>query len=842
MEKQYLRNELKSGQAIRYWQLSDVAEARYDVADRPMQGKMDAFFFLTKHKNFIPHEYPCRTEFIEKFRDKRPEPLVDFSATRWWLPFGSDRVDLSGFWFRPTRMAAWARTFIEVEEGSAARFRLATCGGAILEINGENSRFMAPYGRNLESSAEFSADLNAGLNEIRVYFDDLAERDARFYFQLDYLDGPAATAAMEVPVEAALAAKLERILYGMSFERPAYFTGEVALRLPEALPPRVAAEVDIEGDFMSTERFSRELAVAEGSTRLVVGDANELPADFRHFRLKLSMGGFEAARLIGVEICHAERQGDAPRALAERIEEALDEVAEQAERDSVRAFARLALGRSGPDTDDMIAAMLPAIEDCHDCADFILVPLIWSRTAWPDRIDTELLKRIDRTILDYRYWLDEPGNDVQWYFSENHALLFHTAAYLAGTLLAEAMFRRSGRIGKEQAAVGETRVREWLDHFEQWEMAEWNSAPYFPIDLKGLTALYALAPHVDIRDRAGKAIVRLAEIIARSSHHGMVTASQGRSYEHTLRAGRSLELSGIARLLWGRGWYGRRFHALPQLAVCLRDHGLEIPAEYTAIAVHETGGAQEWCFAQGENKFAALYHYKTRDFAVGSIAGYRWGNWGYQETVVHARLGKKPEAQIWINHPGETILSGYGRPSFWGGCGTLPRVHQYKSLVLADFAAHDGQPDFTHAWFPRDEFDEVVVDGNFALARSGDGLAILIGDREFELMEEGPTRGTELRMTGRGARWLLRLTSVSDGASFYAAGGRFSVLRIEEAGRDFIVRDPEYGTVVFRESGMVEAEGRTLDPKSWTVAGEGRIFAEAGIRPEAGRTPISNLA
>ncbi len=119
MEKQYLRNELKSGQAIRYWQLSDVAEARYDVADRPMQGKMDAFFFLTKHKNFIPHEYPCRTEFIEKFRDKRPEPLVDFSATRWWLPFGSDRVDLSGFWFRPTRMAAWARTFIEVEEGGA---------------------------------------------------------------------------------------------------------------------------------------------------------------------------------------------------------------------------------------------------------------------------------------------------------------------------------------------------------------------------------------------------------------------------------------------------------------------------------------------------------------------------------------------------------------------------------------------------------------------------------------------------------------------------------------------------------------------------------------------------
>ena len=841
MGKQYLRNELKTGQAIRYWQLSDVTEARYDVADQPMQGKMDAFFFLTSHKNFIPHEYPCRTEFIRNFRDRRPVPLADFALTHWWLPFGSDRVDLSGFWFRPTRVAAWARTFIEAKEGGEAKFRLATCGGAILEINGENSQFMAPYGRNLENSAEFFANLNPGLNEIRVYFDDLAERDARFYFQLDYVEGPPATVATEVPVEAAIASKLERILDGMSFERPAFFSGEVAILLPEALPSGISAEVEIEGDFMSTERFSRNIDALEGSTRLVIGNADELPADFRHFRLKLKAGAFEASRLIGVEICHAERQGDAPASLAARIDEALEEVAENAERDTVRAFARLALGRGGADSDDMIAGMLPAIEDCHDCADFILVPLLWSRTAWPEKIDAELRKRIDRAILDYRYWLDEPGNDVQWYFSENHALLFHTAAYLAGTLLPDATFRRSGRSGREQAAIGETRVREWLDHFEKWEMAEWNSAPYFPIDLKGLTALYALAPHADIRDRAGKAIIRLAEIIARSSHHGMVTASQGRSYEHTLRAGRSLELSGIARLLWGRGWYGRRFHALPQLAVCLRDHGLEIPPAYTDIALHEADGAQEWCFAQGENRFAALYHYKTRDFAVGSIAGYRWGNWGYQETIVHARLGKRPEAQIWINHPGETILSGYGRPSFWGGCGTLPRVHQYKSLVLVDFTAHEGQPDFTHAWFPRDEFDEVLVDGNFALARSGEGVAILIGERDFSLVADGPTRGVELRMAGRRARWLLRLASVADGTSLHTAGGRFPTLRIEEAGKDFIVRDPEYGTVVFRESGAVEAEGRTLDPKSWTVGGESRTFAEAAIQPK-GRTPISSVA
>ena len=96
---------------------------------------------------------------------------------------------------------------------------------------------------------------------------------------------------------------------------------------------------------------------------------------------------------------------------------------------------------------------------------------------------------IDEAILGFRYWMDEPGNDVMWYFSENHALLFHTACYLAGALFPDAVFRRSGRIGREQSEVGRERLLDWFNHFEKHEMAEWNSAPYFPIDFKGLAAL-----------------------------------------------------------------------------------------------------------------------------------------------------------------------------------------------------------------------------------------------------------------------------------------------------------------------------------------------------------------
>ena len=814
----HLLQPLAPGAAVRYWQLGATAEERFDVPDAPMQGEMDPFFFLTKHKNFIPHEYPCRTVFAGRHRGKRPDVRGAFAPMRWWLPFGSPRLDLSGFWFRPTRLATWARTFLEAETAGAARVRLGTCGGAVIWLNSAEAGWMAPYSRNLEEKREFELPLNAGWNEVVVFFDDLAERDARHFFQLDYLSGPAARVAVPVPVESTVAGGVEAALDGMRLDRTAYFDGDITLVFGRPLPADLKANVAIEGDFMSSERFDFEFLLKAGKSRLVIGPAERAPGDFRHFRVTLDAGGFVATRSLGVEICHASRQGLAPATLPARIAEALDEVSEFSERDTVRAFARLASGRAGPATDAMIEEILPSIEDCHDCADFSIVPLIWSRAAWGADIGAATRGRIDAAILGFRYWMDEPGNDVQWYFSENHALLFHTAAYLAGHVFPDETFVRSRRRGAEQRAVGAARVRAWLDHFEAWEMAEFNSAPYFPIDLKGLTALAALAPDADIAARAKAGIVRLCEVVARSAHHGMLTAAQGRSYEHTLCAGRSLELSGVARLLWGTGWYGRRVHALPQLAVCLRDHGIVVPEALQAIGDHRDERHQEWRFAQGQDRFAALYHYKGRHFAMGSAQHYRWNEWGYQETVLHLRLGERPEAAVWINHPGETMQFGYGRPSYWGGCGTLPRAHQYRGLAVLDFSTNDEQPDFTHAWFPAAEFDESRVEGDLALARSGQGAVLLRGSAPLETVADGPSAGAEIRQYGRRARWIVR---VCEAGSLAAVEARFAVLAVQEPGEDtLVVEDPDYGPVRFRADGITEAEGRVISPGDFTVRGE----------------------
>ena len=823
----HLKRPLPAGAPITYWQLGSTAEARYDVPDQPMKGEMDPFFFLTKHKNFIPHEYPCRTAFGAERRGKRPEVTGQFALSRFWLPFGSPRVDLSGFWFRPTVIGTWATTAIEAESAGEAMLRLGTCGGAVLFVNGAEVGFMADYVRNLEAKKDFTVSLKAGLNEISVFFDDLAERDARYFFQMDYVSGPSAQQALPVPGKGATAAAIEAALDDMHFEKPVYRAGEVALVTGAALPVSAEAHVTIEGDFMSREEPMRlALMLNAGRSRLSLGEASVLPSDFRHFHVALTADGFTAARVFGVEICHAERQGKASAELGNRITETLTEISEFGEPDNVMALARLASGRYGADTDAMIAATLPTIVDCHDCADFALVPLLWCRTAYGQHIDPDVVAQIDRAILSYRYWMDEPGNDVQWYFSENHALLFHTACYLAGALHPQARFARSGRLGSEQSAVGLQRVRAWLDHFEKWEMAEFNSAPYFPIDLKGLTALFALAPDADVRERARKAIVRLVTVVARSAHHGILTGAQGRSYEHTLRAAGSLELSGIARLIWGKGNYGRRVHALPQMAISLRDHGLQIPAELAAVADWRSPEGQEWVFAQGENRIAKLYHYKTAHYAMGTAAHYRWNEWGYQETVLQLRLGENADAQIWINHPGETIHSGYGRPSYWGGSGTLPRLHHYRGLAVLIFNCAAEQPGFSHAWFPRQEFDASSVKGDVAVALSGQGMVLLKGSSPFADVEIGPTAGNELRIDGHRTAWIVRLDDQGSEEDFAA---RFGALAIsEDADGVLTIQDPEYGTVLCHADGRTEAEGRVLNPADWSVEGKATNMTHGG--------------
>ena len=77
-------------------------------------------------------------------------------------------------------------------------------------------------------------------------------------------------------------------------------------------------------------------------------------------------------------------------------------------------------------------------------------------------------------ILNFRYWMDEPGDDVMWFYSENHALMFHTCQMLAGELYPSETFSNSGMTGLQMQQKAKGLLLEWFRGFLNEGFTEWN--------------------------------------------------------------------------------------------------------------------------------------------------------------------------------------------------------------------------------------------------------------------------------------------------------------------------------------------------------------------------------
>ena len=127
-------------------------------------------------------------------------------------------------------------------------------------------------------------------------------------------------------------------------------------------------------------------------------------------------------------------------------------------------------------------------------------------------------------ILNFRYWMDEPGDDVMWFYSENHALMFHTCQLLAGELYPSETFSNSGMTGLQMQQKAKGLLLEWFRGFLNEGFTEWNSSAYLPIDLLGLASLYAWTQDGELRALAKRGMDYVFYLLAVHSRKGF---SQG---------------------------------------------------------------------------------------------------------------------------------------------------------------------------------------------------------------------------------------------------------------------------------------------------------------------------
>ena len=186
---------------------------------------------------------------------------------------------------------------------------------------------------------------------------------------------------------------------------------------------------------------------------------------------------------------------------------------------------------------------LKAIETINarrDTSDFLIVGLIGAlaRYGQDSRFPPELKTKLEAAVLDFRYWADEPGKDVMWFYSENHQITFHAAELLAGQLFADRRFTNNQQTGRQHHAHAKSLALAWLRKRGRQGFHEWDSNTYFSVDLLALAHLADLTTDPEVRTLAQNVLTKMLFTIAVNSFQGVFGSTHARTYPGDIKSGR----------------------------------------------------------------------------------------------------------------------------------------------------------------------------------------------------------------------------------------------------------------------------------------------------------------
>jgi len=521
-----------------------------------------------------------------------------------------------------------------------------------------------------------------------------------------------------------------------------------------------------------------------------------------------------------------------------------------------------------PIHEGVIAATLDYIDARHDCADFSLHGVLRLLYQFGDHpaLSPTLVERCRQTVLAFKYWPDEPGTDSMCTWTENHHILFASAAYLAGQMFPEATFSNSGRTGAEQMALSRPRIRRWLYLRFRTGFSEWLSHVYYDEDLTALLSLVDFCADAEIASRAAMVIDLLLLDIVLNSHRGVFGSSHGRAYENTKKWAGQEGTTDTAKLLFGQGqWSG--FDNMSAAAFCL-SASYRVPAAIEAVA-RDAGRAPmenrqrmgirlaeasrwglgtedfedgmalltleaylhpltvglvmrmfdafnwwdnaffapfkpyrrligvlrrtrtlpllsrllEWDLCRNTREEVNVLTCRTPDYMLSCAQDYRPGYGGDQQHIWQATLG--PDAVGFTTHPPCLSEENSHRPGFWHGNVVLPRVAQWKDVLIAVHRLPaDDWLGFTHAYFPLWAFDERRLSNaakgrQWAFAAKGAGYLALTAARGFELITRGNNAYRELRSSGHDNVWVCHMGRAALDGDFKAFQEKISGLDMD---------------------------------------------------------------
>lgn len=128
-----------------------------------------------------------------------------------------------------------------------------------------------------------------------------------------------------------------------------------------------------------------------------------------------------------------------------------------------------------------------------DCSDFRMQMLFKVYKDFGGKLSDRCRRLIKKTFLNFKYFMDEPGEDSMCYWSENHQLLFAVSEYLAGQEWPDAVFTNNGMTGEQHRKKALIRIRAWINQRFSFGFSEYLSNNYLAEDVAPMANFIAYA-------------------------------------------------------------------------------------------------------------------------------------------------------------------------------------------------------------------------------------------------------------------------------------------------------------------------------------------------------------
>ncbi|MFZ5832472.1 MAG: hypothetical protein ACOY3P_20490 [Planctomycetota bacterium] len=716
-------------------------------------------------------------------------------------------------------LRTWAYARIDAPRAARGEFNIAVHGPVDVWINGSHVLREERQSIFVPVRHRFAGELKEGANDVLVRFEAVKIRVGAYGMSLQ-LPAEAHDATVALPtvypeVEARQAAEEAATLASLDRERYAE-DDTIVLRWPPRVPRSAELSVEVL-DGAHRIRVSRKVTPCGGG-EVAVAKARDLGPGGFTIELTPTLVRDERVRALcraslALRVGHSDYSEAPYTAFESRRQEALEHAARGSGLYS--EIAKMELNRFQAIDDAPIQAAIEKIRRRNDTSDFELVGLLGAvaRYGRDPAFPPQLKKEIEQCALGFRYWHDEPGNDVMWFFSENHQIAFHAAEVLAGQLWPDRAFGNANQTGSWHRRKGEQLSLDWLQRRATQGFHEWDSNTYFAVDLLALSHLADLAENDDLRALSQAVLSKMLFTIAANSYRGVFGSAHARTYPGDVKSGRSEGTSGAARLMWGLGAFTDQ-KCYVSLAVMRR---YRMPPVIAAVALDER--AETWSRERHGGTLDPLLDYfggpwevnkvtyRTPHHMLCSAQSFRPGARGNMQHIWQATLG--PDAVVFVTHP--PFLAESGSPNFWVGNVVLPRVAQWKD-VLIDLRCAD--PDagmgFTHAYVPLFAFDEHRMEGDWVLARKGEGYLALTSREGLRWTETGRYARREVRSFGSENVWICHLGSSAQDRDFATFCRNVGGMAVHYADSGVKLRSLRGSEIEFTWTGPLLVDGREV--------------------------------